>query len=225
MQDFENSLLNTLAAASADLFALDPVDLPRGRRLEQTGQLSEHVYFPVRGVASVLASNAGGGVEIGMIGPEGVTGIASILGAKVAPFDTTVQISGDGLRARADAVRRAFDINADVRRIILDYVQSFHTQVGASAAANARNTLSERLARWLSIARDRVDTNELALTHDLLAQMLGVRRAGVTMALRDLEDRGLVKGARGVIKILDRQGLISSAHGAYSRADEAMRSR
>lgn len=216
--DFQNEVLSQLTSDDLSALQLEPVELPRGRRLEQSGRGAEHVYFLNYGLASVVA--AGRGVEIGLIGREGMTGIAPVMGADSAPHDTIMQIAGKGVRARLDRVRQAIDASTSLRRVILGYAQLFLSHVGAGAAANARNKVEERLARWLAVARERADTDELHLTHDVIGQLLGVRRAGVTIALKDLQHRGLIECHRGAIKITNRAGLIEASHGAYQLADE-----
>ncbi len=221
-----NALLSGLSAAELEHLQLEPAELPHGRSLERYERASKHAYFPSRGVISVLATAGGrSSVEIGMVGREGVTALTAIMGAERAPYDAVVQIAGAGWSAPLAAVRGALDANAPFRRRILDYAQAFYTQVSVTAAINAAKKLDERLARWLLVARDRADGDELPLTHEYIAQMLGVRRAGVTIALQTLEQRGAVKGRRGAISILDREGLALHAQGAYTPADESMRAR
>lgn len=221
-----NALLNSLSAADVAQLELQPVELAHRKYLERAGRRTEDVYFMDRGIASVLATGAAGPhIEIGMIGREGASGLTAIMGAEHSPYDTFMQIPGAGWRAPVGAVAAALDTNIVFRKRILDYAQAFLAHVSATAAVNAHNKLVERLARWLLVSRDRTDTDELLLTHEFIAQMLGVRRAGVTIALQDLEARGLVRGERGRVHILDRDALKGRANGAYTPADEIMRLR
>jgi CRP-like cAMP-binding protein len=221
-----SALLHSLSAADIAQLQLQPVDLPHRKHLERAGRRTEQAYFIDRGIASVLATGAAGPhIEIGMIGREGVTGLTAIMGAQLSPYDTFMQIPGAGWQAPIEAVAAALDTNVVFRKRILDYAQAFLAHVSATAAVNAHNKLVERLARWLLVSRDRTDTDDLSLTHDFIAQMLGVRRAGVTVALQELEERGLIKAGRGQVRILDRDGLRARTNGAYTPADEAMRLR
>ena len=221
-----NALLNTLGAADLAQLRLQPVELPHRKHLERAGRRTEHIYFIDRGIASVLATGAAGpAIEIGMIGREGLTGLTAVMGAEQSPFDTFMQVAGAGWRAPVEAVAAALDASVLFRKRLLDYAQALLTHVSATAAVNAHNKLVERLARWLLVTRDRTDTDDLSLTHEFIAQMLGVRRAGVTMALRDLEQHGLIQGARGHVRIKDRDGLRRQSNGAYTPADEVMRLR
>lgn len=221
-----NALLSALCADDLAQLQLEKVDLPRRRPLERARRPTEHVYFIENGIASVLATGAAGpNIEIGMIGREGMSGLTAIMGAERSPYDTFMQGAGDGWRAPVGALRRALDAITVFRNSVLDYTQAFLTHVSATAAVNAHNRLVERLARWLLIARDRAHSNELHLTHDFIAQMLGVRRAGVTIALQGLEKAELVQAGRGRVRILDHDGLRREANGAYTPADELMRER
>lgn len=221
-----NALLNDLSAAVLALLHLEPVELPRRKHLERRGRSTEHAYFVDCGIASTLTAGAANpAIEIGMVGREGMTGLTAVLGADQSPYDTFMQVGGAGWRAPVPAVRDVIESSAPFRRRILDYTQAFLAQVSATAAVNAHNKLEERLARWLLVTRDRVDTDELTLTHEFIAQMLGVRRAGVTIALQHLEQRGFVEGHRGRIRIIDREGLLRESRGAYTPADETMRAR
>jgi CRP-like cAMP-binding protein len=221
-----NALLSSLSATDVAELQLQPIELPRSKHLERGGRRTEHAYFIDRGIASVLAAGAAGPhIEIGMVGREGMTGLTAIMGAEQSPYDTFMQVGGSGWQAPVAAVRHAVDTNAAFRSRILDYTQAFLAHVSATAAINAHNKLEERLARWLLVARDRTDTDEMAFTHDFIAQMLGVRRAGVTLALNELQQRGLIEGARGRVRIVDRDGLRRQANGAYTPADEVLRNR
>lgn len=221
-----NVMLSTLSAADLVQLQLEPVELPRRKQLERARRGTEHVYFIDRGIASVLATGAAGpNIEIGMIGREGMSGLTAVMGAEQSPYDTFMQDGGAGWRTPVRVLRDAVDTMSTVRRCVLEYTNAFLTHVSATAAVNAHNRLVERLARWLLAARDRADGDELHLTHDFIAQMLGVRRAGVTIAFQALEQAELVEAGRGRVRILNRDGLKRQANGAYTPADELMRLR
>jgi CRP-like cAMP-binding protein len=219
-----NILLASLSPSDLALIsgALTHVDLPRRMHLEWRGRPIENVFFPESGIASVVADGASGGVEVGMIGREGMTGIDVLLSVDRAPNDVYMQVSGDGLRAPAAVVRDAAEQSASFRHLFLAYVHAFHQQASQTALSNARNKLEERLARWLLLAHDRLEGDALPLTHEFLSIMIGVRRAGVTIAINDLESKGLIDARRGAIVILDRDGLIEESNGAYGEPDHAV---
>ena len=161
------------------------------------------------GIASVVAtvSDDDPRVEIGLIGREGMTGAAVLLGDGQSPHSIYIQAAGSGDRIGVRAFRNAIGESDTLHRVFLKYLQSFMVQTAHTAIANARASLPERLARWVLMAQDRMDGPKLTLTHEFLRLMLGVRRAGVTEALHDLGHRGLIKTGRGEIIVLDRAGL------------------
>ena len=196
---------------------LEPVELGFRKKLQCSNRKVDTVYFPESGLASVVA--IGGGehkqAEAAVIGRDGVVGIATILGADRSPHDIFIQVEGEGHSIPAAAFRAALDKSPTLLRACLHFVHVYTIQASFTALANARGTLEHRLARWLLMAQDRIDDRELLLTHDFLALMLGVRRAGVTTALQHLESQALVSTARGSITILDRDGLMEVANGLY----------
>jgi CRP-like cAMP-binding protein len=211
-----------LACLADDDFALmerhlEPVTLKFRQRLEIANKKIDHVYFPSRGIASVVATSAAARrqAEVALIGRDGMTGVAIVLGLNSSPNETFIQLAGDGQRIVVADLRRLMEASATLRACLLRYVHVFSIQGIHTALANSRGKLEERLARWLLMAHDRINGDELALTHDFLALMLGVRRAGVTIALHHLEAQGLVKMGRSNVTILDRDGLVESANGLY----------
>jgi CRP-like cAMP-binding protein len=203
-----------------DLAVLEPhlarVDLPLRRYLETRNRPIDFVYFIESGIASVVANGANhSSIEVGLIGCEGMSGLAVILGAGRASHATFMQVAGSGLTIRADALREAMQQSPSLQRTLLRYGHAFFIQTTYTALINGRSKVEERLARWLLMAHDRVKGNELPLTHEFLSIMLGVRRPGVTNALRTLQDAGLVDRQRGMIRIVDRQGLKKASNGAY----------
>jgi CRP-like cAMP-binding protein len=195
---------------------LSPVDLPLRKQLELSRRLIEHVYFPEGGIVSVVANGDNKqGIEVGLIGREGMTGLAVVMGADRSPHQTFVQSAGRGWRIRSDDLRAAIGKSVTLHRRFLLYGHAFLLQTGYTAMANGRSKIEDRLARWLLMAHDRIDGDTLSLTHEFLSIMLGVRRPGVTHALNLLERIGLIQASRGIITIIDRDGLIESSNGAY----------
>ncbi|MFZ2029965.1 MAG: Crp/Fnr family transcriptional regulator [Vitreimonas sp.] len=221
-----NALLARLSADDLALLSphLERIDLPLKRDLEHRHQAIEHVYFIERGIASVVANGVGpAGVEVGLIGREGMSAIALLMGSDLAPHHIYMQAAGDGLRAPARAFSNAAGASASLRQTLLKFAHVFSVQTAYTALANARNKIEERLARWLLMADDRLDTEELPLTHEFLAIMLGVRRPGVTDALHVLEAAGLIRAQRGVVVILNRAGLEKKSNGCYGPPEAEMR--
>lgn len=213
-----NNLLAGLSAADFGLLEphLDTVDLPFHMQLEQPGRDIERVYFPESGVASVVArAPRDREIEVGLIGREGMTGISVVMDNHRSVNATFVQIPGRGVCLKADELRTALGRSISLRLSLLRFAQAFIAQASHTALANGRAKLDERLARWLLMAHDRADGDEVHLTHELLALMLGVRRPGVTTALKALVSRKLIKVKRASITILDRQGLRDAANGTY----------
>jgi hypothetical protein len=182
---------------------------------EEANKPIEYVYFPEDGVVSIVAKSRHEQAEAAIVGLEGVTGIPVVLGNDRWVNDTYVQVGGHGSRIAATHLRQALAKSATLRAILLAFTQAFVVQTTQTALANARGNVETRLARWLLMAHDRLQGNELELTHEFLALMLGVRRAGVTTALQKLETERLVVAKRGVIVIEDRAGLISLADRLY----------
>jgi CRP-like cAMP-binding protein len=209
-----------LSRIPADEFALlsphlKRVDLPLRKQLEICNKAIDYVYFPESGFASVVANGTGHSIEVGLIGREGMTGLAVVMGADRTPHDTFIQGPGAGLRISAEKLRQAMAKGPTLQRSCLLYAHAFGLQTTYTAIANGRSKIEERLARWLLMARDRVDTDDLTLTHEFLSLMLGVRRPGVTVAMHLLVTHGLIKAHRGVISIIDRKGLEETSNGAY----------
>ncbi|HYE65419.1 MAG TPA: Crp/Fnr family transcriptional regulator [Pyrinomonadaceae bacterium] len=166
-----------------------------------------HVYFPATSIVSLLTDlEDGSGMEVGLVGREGMVGISAILGGtetKVA----TVQGEGEALRLSAGKLREEFQTGGTLQKALLRYTHALMTQISQSVVCNARHKVEGRLARWLLMYRDRLDSDEFELTHEFMANMLGVRRAGVSEIANRLQVRGLIQYQRGRIRILDRNGL------------------
>jgi CRP-like cAMP-binding protein len=215
---FRNQILQLLPRL--DVTRLTPslvlIDLEVRTVIEEAQKPIEHVYFLEGGIASIVAVlPRGSDIEAGIIGRDGMTGIAVLLGDDRSPNETYMQVAGSGWRIRADDLRQALAASTTLQQILLRYVQAFLVQTAHSVLANGRAKLEERLARWLLMVRDRVDSDRLELTHEFLATMLGVRRPGVTEALHALEGKGVIKAVRAQVTIIDREGLEELAGGAY----------
>ena len=215
---FKNKLLQRLTAG--DLSLLEPhferVTLKLKTVLQRPGEPIEFVYFPKNCIASVIAKMPGGrDAEVGVIGFEGMTGTPIVMGDDRQPCECVIQLAGDATRLPAKALLEAIAASPTLRPFLLRYVQSLSTQTTFTALGNARSKLEERLARWLLMCADRVDGDELRLTHEYLSIMLGVRRPGVTVAIQILEGKGFIRAKRGVVTIRDRDGLEELANGAY----------
>lgn len=222
----QSAMLNRLLGIlPADSFArlkpdLEPVDLPLGTVLGEADQPSGHVYFLESGLASIVATILAGSaeseqIEVGHIGWEGMAGTHVVLGVDRTPNRTFMQVPGHGLRIGAARLGEHLATDAALRALLLKFVHCYAIQVAHSALANARFSMSERLARWLLMCHDRMAGDALPLTHEFLSLMLGVRRSGVTNALHVLEGAGIIRNTRGSIHVRDRAGMEALAHGCY----------
>ena len=213
-----NRILSRLSRE--DLALLEPhleaVDLPARKPLEKRKKRIKQVYFIESGFASVVANGMSKpSIEVGIIGREGMTGLAVVLGHDRAQHETFIQLPGKGLRMSAYSMREAQDRSVSLHREMLRYANAFLMQTTTTALANGRSKVEERLARWLLMAHDRVDGDELPLTHEFLGMMLGSPRPGVTLAVQALEKEGLIDARRARITILGRKALEKRCNGAY----------
>jgi CRP-like cAMP-binding protein len=214
----DNRILQRLS--DEDWALLEPhltdVDLPLRKRLELPNRRIEDVYFIGSGYASIVAKGPRDfTVEVGLIGREGVTGLAVIMGTDRSPHNTFVQGIATAQRIAANKLRHAMAQSSGLHLSLLNYGHAFVVQTAQTAAANACGTIDERLARWLCMAHDRCDGDEVVLTHELLSMMLGVRRPGVTIALDAMARLGLIEMKRSEILIIDRVSLEQRTHGTY----------
>lgn len=217
-QQFRNALLAGLTPSQLARLAagLEPVALPVRLVLERPSEPIEHVHFPSSGVASVVAIGPDGQrIEAGLFGRDGMSGLSLVLGDDRSPHEMMVQVEGTGHRIEAEALREAMTAEPAIRERFLRYGQAFAIQVAHTTLANGRHSIQPRLARWLLMCHDRVDGHQFDLTHDFMALMLGVRRAGVTVAVHELEGHGFIKATRGRVRVLDRDGLATLAQGIY----------
>src|ERR1700685_4231113 len=187
---------------------LETVDLPLGSVLYESGVALPHVYFPTTAIVSLLyVMENGSAAEIAVVGNEGVVGISLFMGGESTPSRAVVQSAGSGCRLDADAIKAEFNRGGPVLHLLLRYTQALITQMAQTAVCNRHHSLDQQLCRWLLLSLDRLQGNELVMTQELIANMLGVRREGVTEGALKLQQAGLIQYARGHITVLDRAGL------------------
>jgi CRP-like cAMP-binding protein len=203
-----NRILAALPKGSIGwLQTLEPVTLHQGMVLYEPDEVIEHVYFLSGGLVSIISMNAEGAtVEIGLVGNEGIVGVPAILGG-VTPYRAIVQMGGDAFRSPGETIYTEFRRNPFLRDLLLKYTNAFLIQIAQSTICNCYHTLQERLSRWLLVARDAVGSDHLLITHDVIARLLGTRRASVTVAAGLMQRAGLIRMSRGRITILDFHGL------------------
>jgi CRP-like cAMP-binding protein len=213
-----NRLLALLPAADLERLRphLHPVDLTAGEAIYDAGRPPDWIYFPTTAVVSfVHTTESGATTQIGVVGNEGVLGLAVLLGARSLPDGAIVQIAGEALRARVDVVAEEFWRGGAFQRLMLRYLQTLMTQISQTAACNQMHSVEQRLCRWLLLCLDRVESDRLTMTQEFLAGMLGDRRESVTLAAGNLQSLGLMQYARGHILVLDRAGLEARACECY----------
>lgn len=205
------------AAIRPWLQLLEAVDLPLGSVLHETGRVAGHVYFPTTAIASLMFTLEDGcTAETAVIGKEGIVGISTFLGGGSTPSRAVVQSAGRALRLSSRAIKEAFDLHGPVTRLMLRYTQALIAQIAQTGVCNRHHTLDKRLCRWLLSRMDRLTGNELAMTQELIASMLGVRREGITEAALQLQAAGLIHYSRGHMTLLDRPGLERRACECYA---------
>ncbi|MBK1614819.1 Crp/Fnr family transcriptional regulator [Rubrivivax gelatinosus] len=215
----ENHLLAALPAAEWQRWQplLEWVALPLGQVVYESGRQLAHVYFPTTAIVSLLyVMEDGASAEIAVVGNEGVVGISLFMGGETTPSRAVVQSAGEGWRLSSAAVKSEFARPGPVMHLLLRYTQALITQMAQTAVCNRHHSLDQQLCRWLLLSLDRLRGNELVMTQELIANMLGVRREGVTEAALRLQRRGLIRYARGHITVLDRAGLEASTCECYA---------
>ncbi len=186
---------------------LEPVDLKLGDVLYESGSKMTHVWFPTTAIVSLLyVMENGASAEIAVVGQEGIVGISLFMGGESTPSRAVVQSAGKGFRLNAKQIQDHFK-RAPVMHLMLRYTQALITQMAQTAVCNRHHTLDQQLCRWLLLSLDRLSGNELVMTQELIANMLGVRREGVTESATKLQKAGLIQYSRGRIAVLDRAGL------------------
>lgn len=215
----QNRILATLPASDYQRLQphLEHVDLTHGVVLYERGGTIKYLYFPFYAMVSLVTEmNDGKIVEVGLVGNDGMTGLAAVLGEKISWDRAIVQIPGGGMRAKLEVVLEEFRRGGVLHDILLRYAVALTRQVGQTAACNASHTTGERLSRWLLMCHDRVEGSEIKLTQESIAEMLGTRRATVSVAAIALQSAGLIKYSRGNITITDRPGLESFSCECYA---------
>ncbi|WP_291211426.1 Crp/Fnr family transcriptional regulator [Hydrogenophaga sp.] len=206
----QNQLLASLPDAEWQRWKphLEMVELPLGKVLYESGEQMKSVYFPTSGIVSLLyVLNSGASAEIAVVGSEGLVGISLFMGGGSTPSRAVVQSSGAGYRLPAEVVQAEFERSGPVMHLLLRYTQALITQMSQTAVCNRHHTLDQQLCRWLLLSLDRLPGSELLMTQELISNMLGVRREGVTEAALKLQTAGLIRYVRGRISVLDRPRL------------------
>lgn len=211
-----------LAALSADvqqrLFShLEPFALPLGKVLYEAGDTMRHVYFPTDAIVSLLyVMENGASAEISVVGNEGVVGIAMFMGGGSTSSRAIVQSGGVALRLPSQRLKEEFNRHGELLVLMLRYTQALITQMSQTAVCNRHHSIDQQLCRWLLLSLDRLPSNQLTMTQELIANMLGVRREGVTEAAGKLQRLGVIEYSRGHITVLDRPKLEALSCECYS---------
>ena len=214
MVSVKNAKQNQLLAAMPEaewkrwLPEIEAIDLPLGKVLYEPGSTLTHVYFPTTAIISLLyVLENGASAEIAVVGNEGLVGISLFMGGDSTPSRAVVQSAGKGFRLPAQAMKDEFNRGGAVLHLLLRYTQALITQMAQTAVCNRHHSLDQQLCRWLLLSLDRLEGSELVMTQELISNMLGVRREGVTEAALHLQSAGLIKYSRGRISVLDRPGI------------------
>ena len=211
-----------LTALPADAFGrlithLEPVSMPLGSSIYESGSQLQHVYFPTTSIVSLLyVLENGASAEIAIVGNEGIVGIALFMGGDTTPSRAVVQSAGEGYRVSAAILKGEFHRGGQLMQLLLRYTQALITQMCQTAVCNRHHSVEQQLCRWLLLSLDRLSSIELVMTQELIANMLGVRREGVTEAAGNLQRAGLIRYSRGRITVLDRPGVERSVCECYA---------
>ena len=215
----KNHLLESLPEAEWKRWEpiLEEADLPLGMVLYESGSTLSHVYFPTTAIVSLLyVMENGASAEIAVVGNEGIVGVSLFMGGETTPSRAVVQSAGKGYRLSAARMKTEFNLAGPVLHLLLRYTQALLTQMAQTAVCNRHHSLDQQLCRWLLLSLDRLQGNELVMTQELIANMLGVRREGVTEGALKLQRAGLIRYSRGHITVLDRAGLESRSCECYA---------
>lgn len=221
MVHLHNKLLDSFSVDNQMLLSphLKLVNLPIGKVIYEPYQALDHVYFPTDCIISMFHITADGtSTEISIVGNEGIAGISSFMGGESLPSLAIVQSPGFAYRISASELRNQFDKDIDIRIHLLSYTQALIVQISQTAACNSHHSIEQRLCRWLLLSLDRLSSNNLTMTHESIANMLGVRREGVTEAAGKLKKLGVINYKRGHIEVLDRKKLESCSCECYQEA-------
>jgi CRP-like cAMP-binding protein len=220
MKPTDNCLLAALPAELLDRLQSDMelVSMPLGKVIYESGIELKQVYFPIPGcIVSMLYVMAdGASAEIAVVGDEGMVGIALFMGGDTTPSRAIVQSAGHAFQLKGNALKKEFERHGELQVLLLRYTQALITQMSQTAVCNRHHSVEQQLCRWLLLSLDRLSSNELTMTQELIANMLGVRREGVTEAAGKLQTRGLIHYSRGRITVLDRPGLEAQVCECYA---------
>lgn len=214
----QNHLLDALPGAEFDrIFPnLELIQMKLGDALYESGGRLQHVYFPTTSIVSLLyVMEDGASAEIAVVGNEGILGVSLFMGGETTPSRAVVQSAGWGYRLKSQILKQEFNLGGPMMRLLLRYTQALITQMSQTAVCNRHHSVEQQLCRWLLLSLDRLSGNELSMTQELIANMLGVRREGVTEAAGKLQRAGLIDYSRGHIKVLNRPGLESRVCECY----------
>jgi len=214
-----NRMLAALPPADFDRLReqFQSVPMSLGMAVYESGDTQGYVYFPTTAIVSLLyVMEDGSSAEIAIVGNEGVVGVALFMGGESTPSRAVVQSAGQAYRLHARAVKAEFDRGGEMQHLLLRYTQALITQMAQTAVCNRHHAIEQQLCRWLLLSLDRLSSNELSMTQELIANMLGVRREGVTEAAGKLQAAGLIHYNRGKIIVIDRPGLEALACECYS---------
>jgi CRP-like cAMP-binding protein len=214
----QNHLLDALPEAAYDRLAghLELVPMRLGDVLYESGDQLRYVYFPITSIVSLLyVMEDGASAEIAIVGNEGILGISLFMGGETTPSRAVVQSAGHGYRLKAELLKSEFGRFGPTMHLLLRYTQALITQMAQTAVCNRHHSVDQQLCRWLLLSLDRLASNEISMTQELIANMLGVRREGVTEAAGKLQNAGLIEYRRGKITVLDRPGLEARACECY----------
>lgn len=214
----DNSLLAALTACGQSLQRhLQPVDLHQGQVLSEPSRPQHFAYFPTSAIVSLLyLTENGASTEVAVVGREGIVGTALLLGGRATTWQASVLIGGQALCIGAQALTDAFERSDAVRQVVLRYTQALAAQIAQTAVCNRHHAIEQQLCGWLLHGLDRLRGDEVVVTHELIASMLGVRRESVTQATHHLQAAGLILCTRGHIVVLDRAGLEQRACGCHA---------
>ena len=206
----DNHLLAALPNDELALFQskLVPVSLKLSTVLYEAGDRLDYAYFPTTAIISLLyIMENGATAEIGVVGNDGILGIALFMGGDTTNSRAVVQSAGEAFKIKAQDLKTEFGRGGEMQKMLLRYTQALMTQISQTAVCNRLHSLEQQLCRWILLSHDRLNSDKLVMTHDLISNMLGVRREGVTLAAQKLAEKGLITNTRGTIILIDRQGL------------------
>jgi CRP-like cAMP-binding protein len=215
----QNHLLASLSADELERLSLhlELVPMPLGQALYESGGYLQHVYFPTTAIVSLLyVMNDGASAEIAVVGNEGILGVSLFMGGETTPSRAVVQSAGYGYRLKSQLLKDEFNRSGPIMHLLLRYTQALITQMSQTAVCNRHHSLEQQLCRWLLLSLDRLPANKLDMTQELIANMLGVRREGVTEAAGSLQRAGLISYSRGHITVLDRPRLEQAVCECYA---------